>query len=505
LNARPYSVFSKIFSTLVALTILFVVVASLAGQNAAASLTVLSREGRRALPLTGSGEQPLIPLDELAAAFQLAVREEAGALTVSYKGRTVILTPDQPLASVSGRLISLSAPPSRAGNRWSVPLDFISRALAPIYDSRLDLRPSSRLLIVGDLRVPRVAIRHEVLGSAARVTIDATPRTASTVQQDGNQRITVRFDADAIDLSLPAFQPQGFVQAFRLVDPVTLGVDLGPRFGAFRSSVLALENTARVVLDLVPPADTTSAQPVTPAEATPPELPVLGPPTSTVRTLMIDPGHGGDDPGTRAADGTLEKNITLAVARRLKAGVEARLGIRVLLTRDDDRGVPVTARTALANNNKADLFVSLHVNASFRPEVAGASVYLASFEDSAAAREALASEQLPAFGGGFREIELVPWNLAQIRHTARSTEMANLVAEQFEGRVALAARAIERAPLRVLESANMPAVLIEMGYLSNPEQAKQLAGGPFQNAMAQAILDAIVKFRDGQLAEASLR
>jgi N-acetylmuramoyl-L-alanine amidase len=493
LSARPHlSIFST-FSILITSTIVLIVAASLAGQNAAASLTVLSRDGRRTIPLSVAGDQEMIALDE-----------ESGAITVSYQGRTIVLTPEQPLASVAGRLVSLSASPARVANRWSVPLDFVNRALALVYGSRLDLRRPSHLLIVGDLRVPRITVRHEFLGNAARVTIDATPRTASTVVQDGNQRLTVKFDADAIDLSVPPFTSQGFVRAIAATDAVTVGIDLGPRFALFRSSVIQQDATARVTIDLLPAADATPppvtppvAPPVTPTEpVASPELPPFGP-TTAIRTLMIDPGHGGDDQGATGAGGTVEKNLTLAVARRLKAAVEARLGIRVILTRDDDRAVSVNDRTAQANNNKADLFISLHASGSFRPAVTGAAVFLAEFADSAAAREALAPERLPAFGGGFRDIELVPWNLAQIRHTARSSEIASLVVDQFRDRVPLAPHPIDHAPLRVLESANMPAVLIEMGYLSNPDQEKQLAGNALQTLIAQAILEAVVKFRDG--------
>jgi N-acetylmuramoyl-L-alanine amidase len=494
LNARPHLFISSVVSALITSAILIAVAAGVAGQNAAAPLTVLSRDGRRTMPLTTAGDQELVALDDLAAAFQLTVREESGAVTVSYKGRTIVLTPDQPLASVSGRLISLSAALTRVANRWSVPLDFISRALALVFDSRLDLRRPSRLLVVGDLRVPRVSVGHEFLGNAARVTIDATPRAGSTVLQDGPQRLTVRFDADAIDLTVASFQPQGFVRAITELDPVTLGIDLGPRFALFRSSTASLENGARVVVDLLPAADS-APPPAAPPEPAP-ALPGLGQITA-IRTLTIDAGHGGDDQGVRGAGGTLEKNVTLAVARRLKTAVEARLGIRVVLTRDDDRAVSVNDRTALANNNKADLFISLHANGSFRPATTGAVIYLASFEDSAAAREALAPERLPAFGGGFRDIELVPWNLAQIRYRARSTDMANLIADEFRGRVQLSPDPIGRAELRLLESANMPAVLVEMGYLSNPDQEKQLAGNAMQTAIAQALLEAVVKFRDG--------
>src|SRR5437870_3902288 len=113
-------------------------------------ITVLAGEGRRALPLTLVSDQEFVALDDLAAAFQLTVHEEAlGAITVTYKGKTIVVTPEQALASVSGRLVSLPAPPSRSGRRWLVPVEFISRALTLVYDARLDLRKGSRLLVVG--------------------------------------------------------------------------------------------------------------------------------------------------------------------------------------------------------------------------------------------------------------------------------------------------------------------------------------------------------------------
>src|SRR5919204_432839 len=97
----------------------------------------------------------------------------------------------------------------------------------------------------------------------------------------------------------------------------------------------------------------------------------------TLRTVAIDPGHGGEDQGVVGERGTKEKDVTLAVARRLKTAIEARLGIRVLLTRDEDRNVPVDERTSVANNNKADVFVSLHAGASLRPRTAGGSIFYA--------------------------------------------------------------------------------------------------------------------------------
>jgi N-acetylmuramoyl-L-alanine amidase len=173
------------------------------------------------------------------------------------------------------------------------------------------------------------------------------------------------------------------------------------------------------------------------------------------------------------------------------------MGVRVLLTRDDDRAVSIDDRTAAANNGKADLFISLHANASLRPTVAGATISTAFFDaQRQMSARALAPERVPAAGGGFRQIEFVPWQVAQIPHLRESTALATIVEQQFHGRIPLAARAVESAPLRVLESANMPAVLIEMGYLTNVDQARLLASAEFQNTLVQALFDAVVRFRD---------
>jgi N-acetylmuramoyl-L-alanine amidase len=485
-------------SAAVTLTFLLALAAALSSQTSPPSLTLLSKDGRRALPLAMVADQEFVALDDLASAFQLAVREDAlGAITVSYKGKTIVLTPDQALASVSGRLISLPAPPSRSGRRWLVPVEFISRALGLIYDARLDLRKPSRLLVIGDLRVPRLTVRYDTQINAARLTIDASPRASSTVSQDGDH-LTIKFDADALDVAnppLPPPGPQSLATAVRVVDATTIAVDLGPRFSGFRSTSQQVETAARLAIDLVAQAEATPPPPPPPP---PPDIPpAFGQASSAIHTIAIDPGHGGDDDGARSASGLKEKDLTLAVARRAKAAIEARLGLRVLLTRDDDRNVPLDERTSMANNNKADLFISLHANASMRPPTTGLTIFCAAFDkDAAQAASAGGSERLPTFGGGSRDIEMVPWDLAQTRHIDQSETFAQLLEQQFQNRVPLASRPIDRAPLRVLESANMPAVLVELGYLSNADQAKVLGGDGFQNNAVQAIYDAIVRYRD---------
>jgi N-acetylmuramoyl-L-alanine amidase len=460
------------------------------------SLTVLSAEGRRALPLTMVNNREFVALEELAPMFQLTVRQEAGAITVSGQGQTIILTPDETLASVGGRLISLSAAPTRSGGRVLVPLDFISRALAPVHKARLDLRAPARLLVVGDLRVPRVTVRYEGTANQARLTIDATPRAAGTVGEESG-RLTVKFDADAIDPTIPGLPPQEIVLALRVLDPVTLAIDLGPRFSDHQVSTEALDNTSRLVLNLTAtPADpgTTAAAPA--PSPTVPDRSTFGRPTAPLRTVVLDPGHGGDDVGVRGQHGTTEKELTLAVARRLRATIEGGLGIRVLLTREDDRALPLDRRTAVANNNKADVFISLHANGSPRETAGGVAVHVAAFGEEERARGSIASDRVPVVGGGTREIEIVRWDLAQIRHTERSTEFASSIEQRIRAGVRLDVHPVGRGHFRVLESANMPAVIVEMGYLTNPDEERTLASGEFQSALVQGIFEALLTFRD---------
>ena len=200
-------------------------------------ITVLSREGRRTLPAVDVQGHQMVGLDDLASLFQLQVREDAAAraVTATYKNQTIVLTPDQSLVSSSGRLVSLPAPLMRRNNRWLVPVEFISRALAPIYDTRLDFRPASRLLVVGDLRVPRVTAQYDDGPASLRVTLEITPRATAAVTQDQG-RLLVRIDADALDASLPPPPQQQLLTGIRAADPNTIQMDLGQRFSTFRAS-----------------------------------------------------------------------------------------------------------------------------------------------------------------------------------------------------------------------------------------------------------------------------
>lgn len=466
------------------------------GTPPAAPLLLLTREGRRPVPTIIQGSQEFVALDDAAGLFQVVVREDtlAGGVTVSYKGRSVVASVDQPMASVGGRLVALPAPAMRIGNRWLVPVEFLSRALGPIYDSRIELRRPSRLLIVGDLRVPRVSARIDAAGPPTRVVLDvAPPSEVTTAQEPG--RLVLRVGADGLDARLPV-SGSGLVEQIRPGDqPTTIWVVLR-NAGTVNTSTAVSETGTRVTIDIEAPG-VPATPPATPPPSSPATIPFLTTPRPTLQTIVIDPGHGGEDAGVRGA-GAIEKNVTLEVALRVKTLVEARLGIRVLLTREDDVSVPIDERASLANNNKADLFISLHANAAFVPSISGAEVfYLALDEEMEAARRAAQADSvtLPVVGGGARAIDTVRWDMAQARHLESSAVLARLLEEELRARVPVGPRPLQRAPLRVLVGANMPAVLVEMAYLTNPAQAERAASVEFQTAVSQAVYETVLRFR----------
>jgi N-acetylmuramoyl-L-alanine amidase len=470
-------------------------------------LTLISRDGRRALPTTVTNGRELVALEDVAALFQVIVREDtlAGGITVSYKGRTIVASADQPMASVDGRIVTLPSPAVRSGRRWLVPIEFLPRALGPIYDQRIDLRRASRLVIVGDLRVPRVAARIDAAGPPTRVALMITPATPVVVNTDGG-RVSLRIDADAVEPTFPA-AGSGLVESIRTGDlPNTIVVVLSRLAGMARTAVVTVDGTTRVTIE-VPAAPTPPPGNVRPPDSKTqapdsrgpePELRLPIPEPQQALTIVIDPGHGGDEVGVRGADGLEEKQLTLDVARRLRSLIESRLGVRVILTRDDDRTVSIDERAAAANNGKADLLLSLHANGSLSASPSGAEVFYERLdrEGEAVKREAAAGAiSLPVLGGGTRTIDVIPWDLAQARHIDASARLAMVLEEELRRQVPMSQRPLQQAPMRLLSAANMPAALVEMAYLTSADQEKLAGRDEFRNAVAQALYNAIVRFR----------
>ena len=256
--------------------------------QARAALTVLSKEGRRPLPIATVNGRDMVSLGDLATTIPFAIREDAaaGGIIVAVDAKSIILSMTQPLASIDGRLISLTATPVRRGDAWLVPLDFIDRALATIAPVPVDLHRASGFLVVGGLRVPRVVVRFDATGAVPALTFGITPRATHSITQEPG-RLLVRFEADAVDADIVMPPPGDVVAGATLLDEgTTIAVALGPRFASFRASEAPVGDTSqRLVVELVPAADTTAPPPMPTAQ---PQAP-LELSSNAFETVVIDP------------------------------------------------------------------------------------------------------------------------------------------------------------------------------------------------------------------------
>ncbi len=218
-----------------------------------------------------------------------------------------------------------------------------------------------------------------------------------------------------------------------------------------------------------------------------------------LRVVVLDPGHGGRSDGARGGTGTLEKNLVLSVSQKLKNMLEEDLGVKVVLTRTADYYVGLKERTAIANNNRADLFLSIHANAAFRKEVRGYETYYLSFSASDLEASQLAQIENRALGveGDAREtplLEAILWDMAQLEFINESGKLSAHIQEALVESLKGRDRGVRQAPLAVLMGARMPATLVEIGFISNPAQEITLNRDSHQNSIARALVDAIVDY-----------
>ncbi len=217
-----------------------------------------------------------------------------------------------------------------------------------------------------------------------------------------------------------------------------------------------------------------------------------------INRVVIDAGHGGHDDGTIGPNGVLEKDVVLDVALRLASLVQAKLGAEVVLTRSDDTFVPLTERTAIANQYKADLFLSIHANSSPAPAVAGTETFLLNLNSSpgaisVAARENAGSDKSV---GELRDlIQSIALNdkIAESQTFATNIE-ASLSAQAARGNAAAHDRGVKKAPFVVLIGAKMPSVLAEIGFLSNPRDESNLGKGEYRQKIAESLYRGLAQY-----------
>jgi len=290
---------------------------------------------------------------------------------------------------------------------------------------------------------------------------------------------------------------------FALYDPFRIVIDTsgGKRPPATSQVAERTFTTEEAVLSLETGTDTAvrvSETPIIPSSNLNGDLSLTRVLGLKVGRIVIDPGHGGGDTGTIGPSGLKEKDLVLSLSKRLKILLEERLGTDVVLTRDTDKFVPLEQRTAIANQLGADLFISVHANSSKIRRVSGVETFYLNLTSNAEERE-VASRENASSQRNIRELEDLLKQIALGDYNEESNDLAQIVQQSLYSEVKahhpiLRNRGVKKAPFIVLINLNMPGILTEVGFLSNPSEEKYFTGKQGQAQVAEALYKGIEKY-----------
>ncbi|MFO0706539.1 MAG: N-acetylmuramoyl-L-alanine amidase [Nitrospira sp.] len=340
-------------------------------------------------------------------------------------------------------------------------------------------------------------------------------KTRLVLDLDRQTRVVERRSSslDEVEISLPNATlsrsarlrlERGAVPApFHISQPTARAITVSlPTATNQRIKRFTLDNPPRLVVDVAP--GIASPEPPAPELSPSPSIPFEPPPQPTVpqakpyKTIVIDPGHGGKDPGARGLRGTEEKDITLKVALKLRDLLSKQPGIRVLMTRDHDVFVELEERAKFANRNEADLFVSIHVNSHPSRAVKGIEIYHFGEAKDQRALEVAARENGTPLNSTGTGVEYLLADLLTTKKIDESQELAWTAKESLVARMnshyTVTDHGVKTAPFYVLRYTSMPSILAEIAYISNPAEEDLLRKGAFVRDVAESLLHGVRTF-----------
>ena len=425
--------------------------------------------------LTGTGVRVALAEARVAAAADMPVARPAGA---APPGAVAVPAVGAPRAGTPAPAAAAPSPPSASAPSASPRPPEVARAEPAPAPPRPPAAPSAA----------RVELRVRSYPTYTRLVLEAdAPIEPRLVETEGG--LTVTF---------PDVSPRGWAGTRTVRDGLVATTELGESRGAAAlrvaferppaaRKVFRLEDPPRVVLDFhrqagAPPASGAGPEPL--------------------QTIMIDPGHGGHDAGAMGPSGLQEKELTLDIARRVAALLQEELGVRVVLTRGKDQFIGLRERTALANRERADLFLSIHVNAAPDGAATGTETYFLSNEatDGAARRAAEYENRLiggdaGAKGGSPDVLRSILWDLAQSDFQQESSRVAEAIQNSLDRALRRPSRGVKQAPFYVLGGAAMPAVLVEIGFISNPQEEQRLRDDGYRDRIARALVAGVAGYK----------
>jgi N-acetylmuramoyl-L-alanine amidase len=465
-------------------------------------------EGREiAVPVTLAGNGPMFGLTPLAEALGGTLATDASGESVSLKiaDKEVVIGQGNAIITVGDAIVSLSQPPVQGDGGLQVPLDFLRKTFGDLLGYSFDWRPETQRLTIARRGTRDLPVSLDVvhLQGMTTIVLSFPEEPHYRLNRQGNL-IQVQMLTDRLTPPAPKEIQDPLVQGVT-IDPGQIRLQLAE--GAQAESYV-LEKPFRLVFDV----HRTSAVDVPTSPNAPAER------QTGIHTIVIDPGHGGVEVGAIGPSGIQEKELTLQLARELEAKLSQRLGVRVVLTRTEDALVPLDMRPAIANQNKADLFISIHLNSSLGSGAYGTETYFLSPQATDVRASTAAAAENHEAGGGpaatsdaagnpanpanpaspaddTQDLQLILWDLAQTHHMTESQRFANMIQGELNEMLKLKDRGVKQAPFRVLMGATMPAVLVELGFISNPDEEKKLKDPAYREQLVDALSRAVAHYK----------
>ena len=476
------------------LTIVLVPLALLASfvlAQATSQATLRAPSGDRAVGTMQQAGTTFFAADQILAALGGSTAANANGFKVTLGNSVAAFGPDSRFAVVRDELIEMPVAPLTIDGRPYVPFQFFQGFLPRAAQLDVAWDPATRVLLVKPAQQSVVGVQVSV------ANVQGISKVVITLSAPAEYAIGKEPAAYTIRFRNPIRAP--YVEQAHEDPYVTktsfVGNDLRIQLSApdVAGDAYRLDNPPRIVIDFrkgAAPAPGTP-QPVIPSK--PVEVP-------GIHTIVIDPGHGGKEVGAIGPGGLMEKDATLNLCRKLAAALEAKLKTRVVLTRSDDSVVPLDQRTSIANQYKADLFLSVHMNAAIVKGAHGAETYFLSLEASdelakkAAETENAMAHPTPAANPS-TDLKMILWDLAQQEYLNESSKLATDIQEEMNRITGVQNRGVKQAPFRVLVGATMPAALVEVAFITNAEEEKRINSEAFQKTVVDALTTAVERYK----------
>lgn len=471
------------------LAICALAIASLLLAQSPTQATFRLAQGDRQITVVEEPTRTLVAADEFVAALGGSIVRDSRGFRLIVGELEGAFGSDSRFGVVGENLVEMTSPPMIIDGRPFVPWEFFRDFLVA---TNRDLRWDSTTKVLEVRPLEREAVNAEVS------VVDLEELTKIVLQLSGRSDYVIRREPDAFVLQfrhplLAPFSERHYDN--RCIRKITFqGGEVRVQLTSteIAGDAYRLENPFRVVLDLRQgEAGVPSGRSPLPGSRRALDLP-------GIRTIVLDPGHGGKEVGAIGAHGLMEKETTLAICRKLSSLLGAKLAVRVVLTREDDSLITLEQRTAIANQYKADLFLSVHLNASAVRDAHGSETYFLSVQASDEyAKRAAERENAPASSEivASSDLRLILWDLAQQEYLKESSRFAELVQEEMNVVTGVSNRGVKQAPFKVLVGAMMPAALVEVGFISNPDEETRLSEEAFQNAVANGLFKAIERYK----------